>query len=102
MFTDTLQKYFEILNSQFGSSEIFLNPFAKGLVNTYQIFLLDKRCSMRFCMVYQKNQMYSYCIHLFMSLFIIPAQSIIGKILPNLWQKRLQKKLYCVYQVSGD
>ena len=46
------------------------------------------------CMVYhKKNQMYIYCIHLFVSLFIIPSQSIIGKILPNLWERRLEKPL---------
>ena len=37
--------------------------------------------------------MYIYCIYLFMSLFIIPSQSVIGKILPNLWQRRLEKPL---------
>ena len=38
--------------------------------------------------------MYIYCIHyLFMSLFIIPSQNIIGKILSNLWQRRLEKPL---------
>ena len=38
-------------------------------------------------------QMYIYCIYLFMSLFIIPSQSIIGKILQNLWQRHLEKPL---------
>ena len=38
-------------------------------------------------------KMYIYCIHLFMSLFKISLQSIIGKILPNLSQKRLEKPL---------
>ena len=32
-------------------------------------------------------------INLFMSLFIINLQSIIDKILPNLWQMRLEKPL---------
>ena len=43
----------------------------------------------------KKYQMHILCIHLFMSLFIIPSQSIrsIGKILPNLWQRRLEKPL---------
>ena len=36
-----------------------------------------------------------YYIHFFISLFIIPSQSIIGKILPNLWQRHLEKPLMC-------
>ena len=45
-----------------------------------------------------KYQMYIYCIHLFMSLFIIPLQSITGKISPNLWQKLSEKTLLVVVQ----
>ena len=37
--------------------------------------------------------MYIYCIHLFMSLFIIPLQSVLAKVLPNLWQRRLENPL---------
>ena len=35
-----------------------------------------------------------YCIQLFISLFIIPSQNIIGKILPNLLQGCLEKHLF--------
>ena len=58
-------------------------------------------------MAYQKK-MNIYCIHLFMSLFIIPSQSIIGKILPNLWQRRLEKPLkiekkkHCILVAGED
>ena len=38
-----------------------------------------------------KYQMYIYCIHLLMPLLIIQLHSIISKILPNLWQKCLEK-----------
>ena len=55
-------------------------------------------------MVYQKIQMYFYCIHLFMCLFIIPSQSVFGNFLPNLWQRCLEKPPLiinkCYYQ--GD
>ena len=37
--------------------------------------------------------MYIYCIHVFISLFIIPSQSVLAKVLPNLWQRRLEKPL---------
>ena len=47
-------------------------------------------------MVYQKYQMYIYCIHLFMLLFVIPSQNIIGKILGNLWQRLLEKPLMLI------
>ena len=48
---------------------------------------------MLFAILYDlpKYQLYIYCIHLFMSLFLIPAQSIIGKMFPKLWQSRLEK-----------
>ena len=48
---------------------------------------------MRFCMVYEQYQIHIYCIHLFLPLFTIPSQSIIGKILPNFSQRRLEKPL---------
>ena len=35
-----------------------------------------------------------------MSLFIIPSQSIIGKILPNLWERHLEKPL--LYHIIAD
>ena len=41
--------------------------------------------------------MYIYCINLFMSLFTILSQSIIGKMLPSLWQRRLEKNSNLVY-----
>ena len=68
----------------------------KSICDLWLIFFLEKRHFMRFCMVYQKHQMYIYCIHLFRYLSIIPSQSIIGNILSNLWQKRLEFNLVII------
>ena len=43
--------------------------------------------------------MYIYCINLFMHLFIIPSQSIIGKILQNLLAKALRKSF--IFEVDS-
>ena len=65
----------------------------KSVCDFCHIFLLDKWCSSQFCMVYQKYQIYIYCIHLLMSLFTIQLRGIIGKNLPSLWQRHLEKPL---------
>ena len=36
-----------------------------------------------------------------MSLFLIPLQSIINKILPNLWQRHLEKLLLATYRTHA-
>ena len=48
----------------------------KSTCDFCQIFLPD------FVWFTKKYQMYIYCTHLFRSLFIIPSQIVIGKILP--------------------
>ena len=60
----------------------------------YLCLIKDVLCD--FVWFTKRYQMYIYYIHLFMSLFIIPLQSMIGKILPNLWQRRLEKPLLIV------
>ena len=70
--------------------EVFLNPFGKGLAKLLplkfamelliyrlikstcdfcQVFLLDKRCSMQFCIVYQKIS-YVHFLYSFIHVFI--------------------------------
>ena len=95
--------------AQIHTNEVFLNTIARGLTKILTITDCDeiinwemKRVWM-FCLINDVlcdlcglpkiYQMYIYCIHLFMPLFIILSQSIIGKILPNLWQRRLEKPL---------
>ena len=88
-------------NINFVTIEVFLNPFAKVcrkhlvmellicrlirvLLISIRYFCLINNVLCNFVWFTKKYQMYINCIHLFMSLFIIPSQSIIGKILPNL------------------
>ena len=40
---------------------------------------------------FQKYQIYIYCIHLIISLLITELRSTFGKLLPELWQRRLEK-----------
>ena len=84
------------------SVEVFLNPFARQFVKGLLIYRLIRVpvISVRYCCLI-KDVLCDFvwftkkvkCIHLFMSLFIIPSQSIIGKFLPNLWQRSLENPL---------
>ena len=86
----------------------FSKPFAKGLAKKvrqkqfvmeffnlsinkitcdfYQIFLLDNRYSVQFCMFYQIKSN----VHLLYSFY---HKVFLVNVLPNLWQKRLEKHL---------
>ena len=96
--------------------KVFLNPFAKGLAILLQNTVCDgiinlqiNKITCDFCQIFClinvlilyglpkiQIQMYIYCIHWFMSLFIIELQSIIGNFFPNLWQRCLEKPLIIV------
>ena len=62
---------------------IFNLSINKSTCDFCQIFLLDKRCSTQFCVIYQIKSnvylMYIYYILLFMFFFLIPSQSVLAK-----------------------
>ena len=55
----------------------------------YVCLIKDVQCN--FVCFTKKNQMYIYCIHLFMPLFIIPSQSVFGKSFAKHLAKALRK-----------
>ena len=57
----------------------FLNPFVKGLAPV-PVISVRPFCLINYVLCYfdQEYQVYIYCIHLFMYLFIIQLQGIIG------------------------
>ena len=60
---------------------------------SFRYFCLIRDVLHDFVWFAKKYEMYIYCVPLFMSLFTIPSQSIIGKVLPNHWQRRKEKLL---------
>ena len=59
--------------------EFLIYQLTRVPVISVRYFCLIKNVLCNFVWFTKENQMYIYCIHLFMSLFIIPLQTVFGK-----------------------